>query len=99
MPHHLWQLKRKKIWLRDGCCCQSPLQPPLCTGKPYISLHRCHIDHIVTGKRGSNLDDNLRTLCPVCHALRTNRRHQGLTDRLLEQKKLPENWRELTWDG
>lgn len=93
----LWKLKRKKVWLRDAKCCQSPLQPPLCTGKPYIPLHKCHIDHIRA--TGNNADDNLRVLCPVCHALRTDRRHQGLTEKLLQEGRLPKNWRELTWDG
>jgi 5-methylcytosine-specific restriction endonuclease McrA len=85
------------VWGRDGCQCVSPLQPPLCTGKPRISLKRCHIDHIKSGKRGTNDLTNLRTLCPTCHALRADNRHRGMIARALHDGIIPPNWRELVW--
>lgn len=97
-PDEVWRVTRKKVWLRDGMRCQSPLQPPLCIGKPHIGLRECHIDHIKSGKLGTNKQENLRTLCPVCHALRADHRHQALTARLLHVGLLPSNWRELVWE-
>lgn len=97
-PKEVWRITRRRVWLRDGGRCQSPLEPPLCVGKPAIGLHECHIDHIQSGKLGGNEDDNLRTLCPVCHALRNDRRHQGLVGKMLHKGLIPANWRELTWD-
>lgn len=99
LPQELWREKRRRVWLRDRGRCQSPLEPPLCIGKPMIPLHKCHIDHIQSGKLGTNAEDNLRVLCPVCHALRSDHRHQGLTAKLIRNGLIPSNWRELTWDG
>ena len=98
LPRELWSNLRREIWLRDNGQCQSPLQPPLCIGKPMIPLNECHIDHIKSGKLGTNERDNLRVLCPVCHALRADHRHQGLTAKLLRKGLIPSNWRELVWE-
>ena len=97
-PKEIWRETRMKVWLRDEGRCQSPLQPPICQGKPQIGWDKCHIDHIKSGKLGTNDLDNLRVLCPVCHALRSDSRHRGLTTKLLQQNLLPSNWRELTWE-
>src|SRR3990170_1381612 len=69
MPRELWTLRRRVVWLRDGGRCQSPPGPhkTFCTGKEYIPFNVCHIDHIRSGKLGSNATDNLRVLCPQCH--------------------------------
>lgn len=97
-PHEIWQETRKRIWERDNHCCQSPLQPPICQGKPSISLEKCHIDHIRSGKLADNRDENLRTLCPVCHVLRADKRHRGMIANALKKGLIPPNWRELTWE-
>jgi 5-methylcytosine-specific restriction endonuclease McrA len=97
-PREVWRVTRLKVWMRDGKCCQSPLQPPICVGKPEIALEVCHIDHIRSGKLGTNDMSNLRTLCPICHALRVDERHKALFAKLLRQGLLPENWRELVWE-
>jgi 5-methylcytosine-specific restriction endonuclease McrA len=97
-PKEVWKMTRLKVWLRDGKRCQSPLESPICQGKPEIALDRAHIDHLQSGKLGTNDMSNLRTLCPVCHALRADHRHQGLFAKLLRQGLLPENWRELVWE-
>ena len=98
-PLELWRNTRRKVWLRDGGRCQSPLQPPLCIGKDEpLPLHECHIDHIQSGKLGTNELDNLRVLCPVCHALRADHRHQALTAKALRAGLIPPNWRQLVWE-
>ena len=98
-PREVWHETRRKVWERDGGCCQSPLQPPLCTGKPFIELERCHIDHIKSGKLAGNGMDNLRVLCPTCHALRLDGRYRGMIANALNKGIIPPNWRELVWKG
>ena len=100
MPRELWTLRRRVVWLRDGGRCQSPPGPhkTFCTGKEYIPFNVCHIDHIRSGKLGSNATDNLRVLCPQCHALRADHRHQGLTARAVRDGLIPADWRPLVWD-
>ena len=97
-PKEVWYETRKRIWERDGHCCQGPLQPPVCRGKPYIALEKCHVDHIHSGKLGTNHDDNLRVLCPTCHALRADNRHRGMIANALKKGVIPPNWRELVWE-
>lgn len=97
-PRELWNETRKRVWGRDGHRCQSPLQPPICQGKPHIALSKCHIDHIRSGKLGTNKIDNLRTLCPACHALRADNRHRGLIANALKKGIIPPKWRELVWE-
>ncbi len=100
LPKELWREKRKVVWLRDGGRCQSPpgKHKQFCTGQEFIALNKCHIDHIHSGKLGSNALDNLRVLCPECHALRLDHRHQGLTAKLVAQGKIPASWRQYVWD-
>lgn len=97
-PREVWKTTRLKIWNRDGRCCTSPIAAPICQGKPSIDLDKAHIDHIRSGKLGTNEMDNLRTLCAVCHALRADHRHKGLFAKLLRKGLLPEDWREYIWE-
>jgi 5-methylcytosine-specific restriction endonuclease McrA len=85
--------------LRDGGLCQSPVSPPVCLGKlEAMDLLRCHVDHIIPLSRGgSNHVNNLRLLCPVCHALREDVAHNTLRSDAIAKGLLPLNWRELTW--
>lgn len=87
------------VWERDGHQCQSPLPPPICQGKPYIGFKECDVDHIQAGKRGSNDYDNLRVLCPVCHALRDDGYHVQLLMEMLEAGLMPEGWHLYKWEG
>lgn len=89
-PLELWRITRERIWKRDGCKCIrcSTLLP----------LNGCHIDHIKSGKHGSNADSNLRTLCRRCHVLRADNRHRGMIASALRDGIIPPNWRELVWE-
>lgn len=98
-PREIWKITRLRIWQRDNGRCQSPLEPPICEGKPEIAFDKCNIDHIQSGKNGTNHDSNLRVLCPMCHALRQDRRHDGLRGKLLAADRLPRNWKDLLWEG
>ena len=89
-PREIWRMTRLKVWDRDGRKCVR-------CGK-LLALDECHIDHIVSGKLGTNELSNLRTLCLICHALRADRRHDGLRAKLLHKGLLPANWRELVWE-
>jgi len=96
-PRDIWRETRERIWRRDQGHCQGPY----CRNKPAWSLplRQAHIDHIRSGKLGSNADSNLRTLCRRCHVLRADRRHRGLTAKALADGIIPPNWRELVWEG
>ena len=69
-PTEVWAVTRRRIWHRDGEKCVHCMTP--------VELQRCHIDHVQSGKRGSNHATNLRTLCRRCHVLRVDRRHRGM---------------------
>ena len=98
-PAEIWNETRRIVWERDDGRCQSPLQPPLCQGKPHIPLEKCHIDHVAPLRRGgSNHVDNLRILCRACHVLRLDHGHQGMIANALRDGIIPANWRELVWD-
>ena len=97
-PTEVWRETRRKIWERDGHCCQSPLQPPICQGKPFVALENCHIDHIKSGKLAGNEKAGLRTLCRPCHVLRLDMRHRGMVANALRDGIIPPNWRELVWE-
>ena len=90
-PDEVWQETRRKVWERDGGICQHHGEP--------VSLEECHIDHIVSGKRGTNHMSNLRTLCRRCHVLRADNRHRGMIARALELGIIPPDWRGLVWEG
>lgn len=90
-PRAIWMITRKRIWLRDDKRCVR------CTG--YVSLNECHIDHIKSGKLGTNEDGNLRTLCIRCHVLRADLRHDGMRANAIAKGIIPPDWRHLVWDG
>jgi len=91
-PHEIWLATRERIWKRDGGLCQYPY------GKHPVTLDECHTDHIKSGKRGSNADDNLRTLCRYHHVLRICPRHRGMIAKALKDGVIPTNWRDLVWE-
>jgi 5-methylcytosine-specific restriction endonuclease McrA len=94
-PRDIWQQTRERIWLRDEGRCQGPYcqeQPPWS-----LPLERAHIDHIQSGKLGSNADSNLRVLCRRCHVLRADHRHRGMIASALRDGIIPPDWRGLVW--
>lgn len=95
-PIEIWRETRRRVWLRDHGRCQGPY----CADKPDWSLRlsECHIDHIQSGKRGSNRDDNLRVLCRRCHVLRRDARHRGMISKALQDGIIPPDWRKLVWE-
>jgi 5-methylcytosine-specific restriction endonuclease McrA len=66
--------------------------------KVQLTLEAAHIDHIQSGKRGTNEFKNLRTLCRRCHVLRADMRHRGMIASALRDGIIPSNWRELVWE-
>ncbi|MGD7052937.1 HNH endonuclease [Sutcliffiella horikoshii] len=90
VPSETWnKIIRPIIWNRDQGKCQR------CNIE--VSLNKCHIDHIISGKRGSNKIKNLRTLCKRCHVLRKDMNHRGMTASALKNKLIPSNWRNSVW--
>jgi hypothetical protein len=63
-----------------------------------VPLNEAHIDHIRSGKTGTNEFKNLRTLCRRCHVLRADARHRGMIAQALKDGVIPANWRELIWE-
>jgi len=91
MPFKVWKENiRPIIWKRDNHSCVR------CNIK--LALNECHIDHIKSGKLGTNKLSNLRTLCRACHVLRADHRHQGMIAKALEDGIIPPNWRDYVWD-
>ncbi|WP_257236730.1 HNH endonuclease [Nostoc sp. 'Peltigera malacea cyanobiont' DB3992] len=106
-PLEQWKVTRQRIYNRDRGFCQSPTDSPpknsgLCMGE--IKLKTAHIDHIrPLSSGGSNHASNLRTLCPICHALRLDRKHEGMKSRLVTKGLIPVNWKNfvlglIVWD-
>ena len=91
-PREIWLITRERIWTRDGGLCQYP------HGKHPVALEECHIDHIISGKLGTNADDNLRVLCRMHHVLREDRRHRGMVASALRDGIIPFDWRRLVWN-
>ena len=89
LPQEVWNNVREIIWKRDNERCVR------CNIK--LGLNECHIDHILSGKNGSNSLNNLRTLCRRCHVLRNDKRHRGMISKALKDGIIPPNWREQTW--
>jgi len=87
----IWKQTRREVWERDGGMCQYPY------GKHPVPLEEAHIDHIQSGKLGTNGMNNLRTLCRYHHVLRADPRHRGMIAKALEDGLVPPNWRELVW--
>jgi 5-methylcytosine-specific restriction endonuclease McrA len=101
-PPEQWEKTRQRIYKRDHGLCQSPsFAPPkrngLCMGE--VQIRVAHIDHIrPLSSGGSNHASNLRTLCPICHALRLDRKHEGMKSRLVKKGLIPVNWKQFVWD-
>lgn len=95
-PIEVWQETRRKVWERDKGHCQGPY----CKDKPEwsLSLKKCHVDHIKSGKLGTNKLSNLRILCRRCHVLRADKRHRGMIAKALRDGIIPPDWRELVWE-
>lgn len=90
-PREVWQALRRIVLERDGYQCVRCQTP--------VGETTAHVDHIVSGKRGTSKLANLRSLCRRCHVLRACHRHQGMIARALRDGIIPANWRELTWEG
>jgi 5-methylcytosine-specific restriction endonuclease McrA len=91
-PREIWQETRRRVWERDGGSCQYPY------GKHPVPLEEAQIDHIQSGKFGTNRMENLRTLCRYHHVLRLDSRHRGMIGKALEDGLIPPNWRDLLWE-
>ncbi len=89
-PKEIWAETRKRIWQRDGGTCAH------C--RVAVALAVCHVDHIQSGRHGSNADNNLRVLCRRCHVLRLDFRHRGMTAKALASGIIGPNWREEVWE-
>lgn len=89
-PREIWYQTRETIWNRDNQQCVHCHIP--------VALEKCHIDHIRSGKLGTNELSNLRTLCRRCHVLRADHRHCGMIASALQNGIIPANWRELVWE-
>lgn len=89
-PIEIWRETRLRILERDNFKCVR-------CGEP-VTEATAHIDHIKSGKHGSNADSNLRTLNRRCHVLRSDFRHRGMIAKALADGIIPPNWRELVWD-
>lgn len=89
-PREIWQVTRLKVLRRDGHKCVR-------CGVP-VGVSTAHIDHIQSGKRGSNHINNLRTLCRRCHVLRADPRHRGMIAQALKDEIIQPNWREHVWE-
>ncbi len=94
-PREIWEVTCRRIYERDGGrCVRCKVVVVLESGR----ADSCNVDHVVSGKYGSNHDDNLRTLCRRCHVLRADFRHRGMIAAALEQGIIPADWRSLVWD-
>jgi 5-methylcytosine-specific restriction endonuclease McrA len=90
-PKEIWAETRRKVWERDKGLCQRCFHP--------VTLEECHIDHIISGKLGTNDMSNLRTLCRYHHVLRADNRHRGMIASALRDGIIPPDWRKLVWEG
>lgn len=89
-PKEIWLATRERVWERDGRRCVRCHAPQ--------ALSVCHIDHIKSGKRGTNELKNLRTLCRRCHVLRADFRHRGMIASALRDGIIGPDWRSQVWD-
>jgi 5-methylcytosine-specific restriction protein A len=93
-PREIRAITRQRIWWRDGAHCLRCNALGIANVFP---LNRVHIDHIQSGKRGTNADSNQRTLCVMHHILRLDMRHRGMIGGALRSGLIPINWREHLW--
>lgn len=88
-PREVWNSLRRTVWLRDRKRCVR------CQKR--LGLREANIDHLRSGKLGTNRLQNLRTLCRRCHVLRADPRHRGMIAGALRDEIIPPDWRKLTW--
>jgi 5-methylcytosine-specific restriction endonuclease McrA len=94
-PREIWQATRIRVLERDEYkCVRCQI---VVVDKPDLP-ESANVDHIQSGKHGSNAMSNLRTLCARCHCLRADSRHRGMIARALKLGIIPPDWRELVWD-
>ncbi len=97
-PRDIWhKTTRPAVWQRDKGRCQGPYCQDLSEWS--LALEVGHIDHIKSGKLGSNHISNLRLLCPRCHSLRLDTRHSSIRSKALSDGIIPADFRPLLWDG
>lgn len=89
-PKEVWMVTRLRILIRDGYKCVR------CSKG--LTDRTAHIDHIQSGKLGSNHDSNLRTLCRRCHVLRADSRHRGMIAGALRDGIIGPDWRRHVWE-
>lgn len=87
----IWQHTRQRVFERDLGVCAKCGKHPL--------LRECHIDHIISGKAGSNNIAILRVLCRRCHTLRLDKRHRGMIHSALRKGLIGPDWRNHLWKG
>lgn len=89
-PLEIWRKTRLLVLERDNYKCV----------RCELALDEltAHIDHIKSGRTGSNHIDNLRSLCRRCHVLRADFRHRGMTAKAIKDGIIPYDWRGLVWD-
>jgi len=89
-PRELWAETRRKVLQRDFWRCTR------CGSR--LCERTAHIDHIQSGKTGSNAMENLRTLCRRCHVLRLDGRHRGMIANAIRDGVIGPDWREHVWE-
>lgn len=90
-PREIWGITRQEVLERDKHSCVR------CHAT--LTSDVAHIDHIQSGKLGSNHISNLRALCHRCHALRADVRHNGMRAKAIKEGIIPPDWRECAWEG
>ncbi|MFE6706350.1 HNH endonuclease [Bacillus thuringiensis] len=90
-PYETWRINiRPIVWNRDNRKC--------IRCKKTVLLNDCHIDHIISGLRGDNRLQNLRTLCKRCHVLRADHFHRGMIAKALKDGIITADWRQYVWE-
>lgn len=89
-PQGIWQETRRRVLERDGYRCVRCMVE--------VAVETGHIDHIQSGKLGSNHIRNLRTLCRRCHVLRADPRHRGMVAPALRDGVIDHTWRSHVWE-
>ncbi len=90
-PKAIWIQIRKIVLERDNYqCVRCGI---------LLKENAAHIDHIQSGKLGTNKLSNLRSLCRRCHVLRADQRHRGMIGPALRDGIIPPDWRPLVWEG
>lgn len=89
-PKEIWRETRRKVLARDDFKCVRCETP--------LTERTAHVDHIKSGKLGTNELTNLRALCRRCHVLRADFRHRGMIASALRSGIIGPDWRQHVWD-